>query len=234
MKKKVIIITSVVFLLLLSCYFLFLTSKSRSFQFFGKIVNRVNTSQKVIALTFDDAPSDKTGQILDILAEQGIKATFYVIGQEAEKYPDQLKAIISNGNEVGNHTYSHKRMVLKSPSFVANEIEKTENIIRNSGYIGTITFRPPNGKKLFILPWHLWRNNINTIMWDIEPDTYYQGYSHKIVEYTLDNIKPGSIILIHPFCGSDCNADREALPILIEQLKEKGYKFVTISELMKY
>src|SRR5690606_30411798 len=105
-------------------------------------------------------------------------------------------------------------------------------LIRDAGYTGDITFRPPNGKKLFGLPWYLSKHDIKTIMWDVEPDTYYQGNAEAMVMYTLKNMKPGSIILMHPFCGEICTSDRQALPEIIDELNRQGYTFVTIQQLL--
>ena len=233
-SRKIIIILalSLVFFAIIGCG-LFQISKSRTFQFFGELNNHVNTNQKIIALTFDDAPTGYTDEVLKILAKKNVKATFYAIGQSLEKYPNQAKEIIKQGHELGNHSYSHQRFIFKSQSFIKNEIEKTNQLIHEAGYTGEITFRPPNGKKLLGLPWYLQQNNIKTIMWDVEPDTYVSGNSKLIVKYTLENIKPGSIILLHPFCAKQCAADREALPVIIDSLKTKGYSFVTISQLLK-
>src|SRR5262245_16641673 len=91
-------------------------SKSRTFQFFGAIVSRVNTRQKVVALTFDDGPTPgATEEVLSILNEAGVKATFFVIGSELEQNLEEGRKIVAAGHELGNHTYSHKRMVLKTP-----------------------------------------------------------------------------------------------------------------------
>ena len=232
MSVKLVIIT--VTATLVMGFLLFQISKSRTFQFFGKISARVNTKQKAVALTFDDAPSPYVKEVLAILKEKQIKATFYEIGKGIEQYPLEAKAIVDSGMEVGNHSYSHERMVLKSPSFIDSEIQKTNGLIKSSGYMGEITFRPPNGKKLFILPWYLKQHNIKTIMWDVEPDTYVSGDSNEIIKYTLDTVQPGSIILIHPLCDKECTSDREALPKIIDGLKLKGYRFVTVSDLLKY
>jgi chitin deacetylase len=220
--------------ILLLGYVTFQISRSRTFQFFGTIINRVDTDENVIALTFDDSPTEYTEDVLNILAERNINATFYSIGQSIEKYPDVTKMIVQQGHELGNHSYSHARFLLKSQSFIKNEIEKTNELIREAGYEGEITFRPPNGKKLFGLPWYLSQNNIKTITWDIEPDTYFNEDADAIKQYVLENVKPGSIILMHPFCKTACEADREALPEIIDELKNKGYSFVTVSQLLKY
>jgi len=213
---------------------LFYFSKSRTFQFFGGLVSCVNTDNNVIALTFDDAPTEKVTEVLNILNEKGIKATFYEIGKQIEDNQKVAKEISDSGMEIGNHTYLHQRMVFKTWSFIDSEIQKTNLLIRDTGYQGEITFRPPNGKKLFLLPYYLYQKNMKTIMWDVEPDTYVSGNAALIEKYVLDTVKPGSIILMHPFCDVECEADRKALPIIIDRLQSRGYQFVTISELLKY
>lgn len=239
-KKRIFILILVIFaLVLIGGYILFHISKSRTFQFFGGIIHRVNTSEKVIALTFDDAPTEYSDEVVDILEEKGVKATFYAIGQNIEKYPEEAKNIVTHGHELGNHSYSHQRFLLKSFPFVESEIQKTNELIRNAGYKGEITFRPPNGKKLFSLPWYLRQHNIKTIMWDVEPDTYLSNSVGKeektkfLVDYTVENTRLGSIILLHPLCES-CEDGRQALELIIDKLQSEGYKFVTISELLTY
>jgi len=239
MKTKKIILTAVCILLILIIVagVLFKISKSRTFQFWGGLTNRVNTSEKVVALTFDDAPNPQVNEVLSVLKEKNVKATFYEIGENIEKYPQEAKAIVEAGNEVGNHSYSHQRFLLKSVAFAEKEVQETNELIRSTGYLGEITFRPPNGKKLFSLPWYLHKNNIKTITWDVEPDTFAKNLKEGdektefLVKNTLENTKPGSIILLHPLCAS-CASDREALGRIIDELQAKGYKFVTVSELL--
>jgi peptidoglycan/xylan/chitin deacetylase (PgdA/CDA1 family) len=218
---------------LLSGYGLFRVSKLRTFQFFGNLTARVQTDDNVVAITFDDAPTEYSNDVVDILTEKGIKATFYVIGQNTEMHPDEAKYIVGHGHELGNHSYSHSRFLLQSLSFIDHEIQTTNQLIQDAGYQGEITFRPPGGKKLFLLPWYLKQHNMKTIMWDVEPDTYVAGDAVAITDFTLTNTQPGSIILLHPFCPSHCQADREALPHIIDKLREKGYQFLTVSELLK-
>lgn len=212
-------------------YSLFQLSKSRSFQFFGEIVPRAETSEKVVALTFDDGPTrEKTDEILQILREENVQATFYVTGAEIEKNPGELEKIVSAGHEIGNHTFSHQRMVLVSPSFVESEIEKTDELIRKAGWTKEITFRPPFGKKLFTLPFYLSKNNRKTITWDVEPETFVEK-SEDLIKHTLDNTKNGSIILLHVMYGIRTESVKSVRPI-IKGLREKGFEFKTVSELL--
>jgi peptidoglycan-N-acetylglucosamine deacetylase len=231
MSKRSSIILAGFLLLAVTAYAMLIISKSRSFQFFGGITQRVETNEKVVALTFDDAPSEQTGRILKDLHKSGVKATFFAIGTAIEQYPDEAKQIVRAGHELGNHSYSHQRMVLKTPSFIGDEIEKTDSLIRSAGYRGEILFRPPNGKKLLLLPLYLKQHNRKTVMWDIEPETYLKSDAapQEIVDFTVSKVKPGSIILLHPFYNENT---RKAIPNLVSALKDRGYRLVTVSELM--
>lgn len=229
--KKFIIYTLLSVCLLIVCgYGLLQVSKSRTFQFFGSIVSRVDTEEKVIALTFDDGPESYTNEILSVLKKKQVKATFYVIGERLQENLGIGKRITDEGHELGNHSHTHQRFLFKSQSFIDSEIQRTNQLIRETGYGGAITFRPPYGKKLFGLPWYLNKHDIETIMVDVEPDSYGTT-SDFFVEYTVANTKAGSIILLHPFCET-CGEARKAVPLIIDALKEKGYSFVTVSELL--
>ena len=180
MKKKLTFIgigILVVFLLLLGTYKLM---NSRTHQLFGGLTEQVETNQKVVALTFDDGPTKKVNQILPLLDKYNAKATFFLIGEEIEKHSEETKKIVQARHQIGNHTFSHNRMVFKTPSYIKQEIEKTDQLIQEAGYKGEIDFRPPNGKKLVVLPYYLNKQNRDTITWNIEPDSYYTTASDKV------------------------------------------------------
>ena len=159
MKRKIVILGCFLLVLLGVCGLLFQISKSRTFQFFGEIYPRIETQEKVVALTFDDGPTrEHTDQILGILREENVKATFYLTGSAIEENRGETEKIIAEGHEIGNHTYNHKHMILVTPGKVKNEIETTDELIRKAGYQSEITFRPPFGKKLFALPFYLSQN----------------------------------------------------------------------------
>ena len=221
------------FLALAVC--LWKVGNSRTFQFFGEIVPRVETSQKIVALTFDDGPTAKfTDEILQVLKEEDVKATFFLIGGELEKHADEGKKIVAAGHEIGNHSYSHVRMILVTPSFVKEEIEKTDELIRSVGYQKTTHFRPPYGKKLFALPYYLSQNNRKSITWDVEPETFPEvaKSSEEITKYVLNNTKNGSIILLHVMYDPQKKSLNAVKPI-IEGLKQQNFRFVTVSELIE-
>lgn len=232
--RKIVFFAFAAALLLAVAIGLWEIGKSRTFQFFGEIVPRVETPERIVALTFDDGPTPEfTGEILQILKEQDVKATFFLIGGELEKNPDEGKKIVSAGHEIGNHSYSHTRMILVGPSFVKEEIEKTDALIRAAGYDKPTHFRPPYGKKLFALPFYLSQNNRKTITWDVEPESFPEiaRSSEAITKYVLDNTKNGSIILLHVMYDPQKKSPSAVKPI-IEGLKQKGFRFVTVSELM--
>lgn len=136
---------------------------------------------------------------------------------------------------MGNHSYTHQRMMLKSNAFVSSELMKTEGALRKAGAKGPIHFRPPYGKKLVVLPYYLWKNDILSVTWDVEPESYGQTGkdSLKISEHVINNIKPGSIVLLHVMFKSR-TPSMNAVPDIIQGLKAKGYRFVTVSELLEY
>jgi len=212
----------------------FQISKSRTFQFFGEIVPRVNTRQKVVALTFDDGPTPGiTEGVLSILNEEGVKATFFVIGEDLERNPEEGRKIVAAGHELGNHTYSHERMVLKTPSFIESEIERTDQLIRQAGYQSAIHFRPPYGKKLILLPYFLSKTSRKTITWDVEPDSYPEiaADANRIIAHVMEKSSPGSIILLHVMYKSR-GESLKAVKGIITGLKGEGYSFKTVSEML--
>ncbi|HUQ59980.1 polysaccharide deacetylase family protein [Lentzea sp.] len=234
LRRKPTIITAIVLVVFLAAAAtLWNVAGARTFQFFGELVDRVDTDEKVVALTFDDGP-DPAGarQVLDVLDEQQVKATFFLMGRDLEKHPGLGRDIAGAGHEIGNHTYHHQRMIGVLPSTVAKEVEDTDAQIRKTGYQGDIHFRPPNGKKLFALPHYLAQHNRKTIMWDVEPDSAGTPGTEQIVQETLSNTRPGSIILLHPMYGSR-DQTRQALRPIITGLKERGYRFVTVSALLR-
>ena len=209
-------------------------SRSRTFQLFGEIVARVDTDEQVIALTFDDGPTPEyTDSVLALLADKDVKATFFVIGADVEKHQQETRAIIDAGHELGNHTYTHPDMTLASETDAATEVTRTDTAIRAAGYSGDIHVRPPFGKKLIGLPLHLAKTDRLTVTWDVEPesDSDVAADANRIVAHVLERTKPGSIILLHVMYPSR-ETSRQALPGIIDGLKARGFRFVTVSELL--
>jgi peptidoglycan-N-acetylglucosamine deacetylase len=233
-RKSALAVAISVFLIVAAAA-LWKISNSHSFQFFGVIVPRVTTPEKIVALTFDDGPSPGgTDGILRILAEKNVKATFFLTGMELEQNMPEGRMIVAAGHELGNHSYSHTHMLLVTPGFVQEEVERTDRLIRATGYSGEINFRPPFGKKLFALPYYLSRTGRTTVTWDVEGDSRPEiaRDAKKIVERVRSQVKPGSIVLLHAMYPSR-GESLKAIGGIIDTLRGEGYRFVTVSELLK-
>ena len=207
---------------------------SRTLQLFGNLVPRVETRDSIVALTFDDGPLPvSTDEILRALAAGGVKATFYLIGDGIERNPAEAEKIAAAGHEIGNHSYTHPRMVGLSMRSIASEIERTDARIRSIGHDGPIHFRSPYGKRFVALPWYLQRTGRLNILWDVEPDSHPEiaRDAVRIVEHVLERARPGSIILLHVM-GRQNRTKLEAVPQIISGLQARGYRFVTVSELL--
>jgi peptidoglycan/xylan/chitin deacetylase (PgdA/CDA1 family) len=206
---------------------------SRTTQFAGQLVQRVETDERVVALTFDDGPTDAdVDAVLEALAQRGVVATFYVNGKDIEANPEAMHAVIAGGHEIGNHTWSHRSMAFVTFETVAEEIESTDAAIRAAGYEGPITFRPPFGNKLLTLPLYMAQHNRITVTWDVSAEDFSgaQQSSAEIAEDTVATTSPGSIILLHPWFGR--RSSQEAIGDVIDQLQAQGYRFVTVSDLI--
>ena len=207
---------------------LFKISKARCFTLTGQAICRVETDQKLVALTFDDGPT-KAGldAVLPELKRYNAKGTFFLIG--ADSKAELVRRVVDDGHEVGNHSYSHRRMIFRSSSFYEQEIRRTDAVLQQAGAPRPRLFRPPYGKKLIGLPLVIERNGQKMIMWDSgdPPDRDPAIYARKV----LDQVRPGSIVLIHPMYPRE-GTERAALPLILEGLKNRGYRMVTVSELL--
>ncbi|WP_310187402.1 polysaccharide deacetylase family protein [Bacillus sp. 3255] len=232
MRRKLIIAGAVLLLVILLLYGFMRFINLRSFQLFGGITDHVETSEKVVAITFDDGPTKQVDPILDILSKFDARATFFVIGHELKDNMEEARKIVNAGHQMGNHSYSHERFIFQSRSYVQREIEETNKLIREAGYADEIDFRPPYGKKLFSLPRYLHEHDIQTIMWSLEPDTSYTGAADKI-KAVEEGIRPGAIILLHPMYDTS-GQELLALEGILEMLSRQGYRFVTVNELQEY
>jgi peptidoglycan/xylan/chitin deacetylase (PgdA/CDA1 family) len=207
---------------------------------FGKVYYQGNTSDKVVALTFDDGPNGQyTTQILDILKKYDIQATFFCIGENVKAYPDIAKRILAEGSVIGNHSNTHdaNHALTKQGEYDLVDAEQT---IFNVTGVSPHLYRPPHGKKT---PWELdWvkKNKLIEITWSIEVnDQVGLDTVNNFVNKVVSKTRAGSIILMHDGYGTehnDLHADKsftvQALPMIIEQLLAKGYRFVTVPVLL--
>ncbi len=197
------------------------------------VANR--SAGKYVALTFDDGPHPEyTDQILDILEQNGAKATFFIIGKNAEQYPDIVKKEFDAGHEIGNHTYSHPNMTGITIEEAIKEIEKTQDIIFEITGERPKLFRSPGGYYYDELVGAIEGIDCRAVLWSWRQDTrdWKKPSVESIVKTVMSNLQDGDIILFHDY-NTKGSPTPEALKILLPALKEKGYSFVTVSELMK-
>ena len=187
---------------------------------------------KRIALTFDDGPHPRyTKEILEILKEYGVTATFFVIGVNAENYPQALRELADSGCEIGNHTYSHTRLTQMSEDDIKNEIQRCEEILMKSVGVKPCVFRPPEGMYPKESERIIEEMGYDIILWSIDTKDWARTPSHQIEQMVLSRTKGGDIILMHDYVSGG-NTTCPALRNLIPRLLAQGYEFVTVSELI--
>lgn len=187
-------------------------------------------SRPKIALTFDDGPHPYyTYQILDILEREGAKATFFVVGKQVEKHPDLLQAIDYTGNEVENHTFHHFKLTSLSPEEIISELKMTEDVIYKTIGKKPYYFRPPGGHYDSLVVRTAREKGEDIALWTVSGNDTDSVSSQNICTRIIDTIDRDGIILLH----SGVENTLEALPLLIRELKKKGYRFVTLSDLDK-
>lgn len=193
----------------------------------------IRDERKLVALTFDDGPHPEyTAKILKILYENDVRATFFVVGSNAERYPGLVRAEYDLGNEIGNHTYSHRVCVKDSDRMISDEIKNADKIISDiTGEVPTL-FRPPEGK-IGGMSHDLYKSlGKRIILWDVDTRDWAHTPVDKIVKNVKENVRNGSVILFHDFVKPP-SPTPESLGIIIPYLRENGYEFVTVSELLE-
>jgi len=197
-------------------------------------------SEKVVALTFDDGPSPVwTTQILDELKHTKVKATFFMLGEHVAKYPQVAKRVAAEGHEIGNHTYDHHVLIYYTMDELEMEINEAEKIIKDTTGKTTRYFRPPKAWLTEPEKKKIEEMGYKTILWTLNSKDWVTFDDKYIIRYILKHLQPGDIILFHDSGGvfkvegGDRRETVLAVRRLIERLKEKGYRFVTISELLE-
>lgn len=185
-----------------------------------------------VALTFDDGPHPKyTQDILDILEEYHITATFFVIGVNATLYPDALSAISESGCEIGNHTFTHENLRSSCCDDIKKELSQCEAAINERINVETKIFRPPQGAYTKALEDTAESMGYDIILWSIDTEDWAHTPADKIAQNVLNSLNNGDIILMHDYISGK-NTTCEALRILIPEILKRGYEFVTVSELI--
>jgi len=196
-------------------------------------IRHVKTTQKVVALTFDDGPeAPYTQKMLDVLKKHNVKATFYMLGGNAKAYPQLVKEVIQDGHDIGNHTWSHSMMKNKSVEAMKKDIQSVDTVLRNLGYQKEITFRAPHGVTSPNLKIALSQLNKRMVLFTFLAQDWTKISAQNIYDNVMKQMKPGLIIVLHDG-GKRRDNTVKATEMLIETLEKQGYKFVTVSELLK-
>jgi peptidoglycan/xylan/chitin deacetylase (PgdA/CDA1 family) len=185
-----------------------------------------------ISLTFDDGPAQETLDIIKVLRENNVSATFFVVGERVEANPEIFKELVKSGNEIAGHTYSHPHLSFKSLFSIRKEIEKTDEILAKYN-ISTYLFRTPEGHVSILTWWEATRLGKKIILFDTISHDYSNPGKDVIINNVLSKVKSGSIIDFHDYAywRGETTQTADALKILIPELKKK-YEIVPISELI--
>ena len=206
--------------------------------FFRPVLIRGPREGKRVALTFDDGPSPPfTEQILAILREQQVPATFFLCGRNVEKHPDLVRRLLAEGHAVGNHTYSHPYLFFKSRRRMAEEIDHAQDVIESVAGSRPVLFRPPCGARWFGLVPTLRARGMHMVLWSAA------GYDWKkdvegITRSALRELKPGAVLLLHdgretrPASEIDRSRTVAALPAIIAGTRQRGYTFVPLQDFL--
>ena len=197
-----------------------------------KVYRSVVTEKKQIALTFDDGPHPiLTERILKILAQYGVSATFFMVGENVINYPEAAKQVILAGHEVGNHTFTHPHIANLNEKAIFDEIGKCEDALEELCEYRPHILRTPQGALTPSLERCLLDDDYILVLWSLDTRDWDNKSTACIVQTVLDNVKSGDIILMHDFIGHNSKTP-EALEKIIPVLLSQGYEFVTVSELL--
>ncbi len=191
---------------------------------------RGDPSRREIALTIDDGPHPVyTPRLLQILAQNGVPATFFVVGEQAERYPELIRAEVAAGNSVGNHTYDHVSLIKIPPEYIDTEIEACGEVIKRITGKSPHLFRPPGGEYNRAVSEAAEALGYKMILYSDDPGDYAEPGTQVIETRTLDTISDGGIILLHDGSAQTLTI----LPQIIQRLKARGFRFVTVDEMLK-
>ena len=204
----------------------------------GLIIKCGSTDEKVVALTFDDGPDETfTPQILDILKKYNIKATFFVVGEKVGYNKKLINREIDEGKEIGNHTYTHINVSKNGYNKIKKEIVDTQDAIKSVTGIYPKLFRPPYRAISKDMCEIIRQNDMNIVLWSyVDARDWSNPGVSSIVKTIEDGVQNGCIILLHDYNKVRTSKSQtiEALEIMIPDLLKKGYKFVTVSELINH
>ena len=231
-----------------AAYATYETVESPGNQLFGRTLVEGTSENREIALTFDDGPNPPyTNRILDVLRDEHVPATFFLVGRAVAANPQTVRRIVGEGHAVGNHTWDHAHLIVESPRTVRSELQRTSDAIDRAAGVRPVLMRPPFGARDFAVIAEAQRLGYRVVMWSVPlPNDWDQPGDTTIARRVIDNVVPGSIIVLHDGNrGIVCAHDRHVRPAtcdrsqdvaatreIVDTLRARGYRFVTIPQLI--
>ncbi len=246
-RRVATIVAAVALALGVGGYAAYETLEAPANQIFGKTIVRGAPSARDVALTFDDGPNPPyTDRILDVLHEERVRATFFVVGRAAVAYPQTLRRIAREGHALGNHTWDHAHLNVESRPAVRAELERTDAAITRITGRHTNLMRPPFGARDFAVIAEAHRLGYRVVMWSVPlPRDWEQPGDATIARRVIDAVTGGGIIVLHdgnrgrlcarerqPTRACDRAQDISATRMIVRTLRARGYRFVTIPQLV--
>lgn len=200
----------------------------------GVITERV-TRDKVVALTFDDGPHPVfTPEVLRLLDRYHVKATFFVVGSQARRYPEIVRSMAVKGHVIGNHTYSHPRnLELTTAAQIEREIDACNAVVESLTGKRPNLFRPPHGLINYQILGLARNRGCRTVLWSVCADNHTAPTPRMMADRVLRAVSPGCIILVHDGGTGIRWKDVQATRIIVESLIKNGYRFVTVTDLLR-
>lgn len=216
-------------------------------QIFGLTITRGPTDERVVALTYDDGPNPPyTGQILSVLEQHHVHATFFVVGRAVRAYPGIVRREVEDGDAIGNHTWDHRHLIVMRRSQIRYSLQQTDAAIYAAAGQHTRLLRPPFGARDWIVMQVARKMGYTVVMWSVPLARDWEYPPARVIaQRILPHVDDGAIIVLHDgnrgqLCGAnrlpahvcDRTADIDATRIIVEDLKAQGYRFVTVPQLI--
>jgi peptidoglycan-N-acetylglucosamine deacetylase len=247
MRQNLLTVLSAVLALALVVFVGYELFEQPTNQIFGRTVTHGPSNQRVVALTFDDGPNPPyTDRILDVLEKEHVHATFFLVGRAVQAYPGVVEREVRDGDAVGNHTWDHPHLIVMRRSKIHDSLKRTDAAIYAAAHVHTQLMRPPFGARDWIVMQVAHKLGYTVVMWSVPlaRDWEYPP-PHVIAQRILPRVSDGAIIVLHDgnrgqLCAikhlsahvCDRSQDIEATRIIVDVLKSRGYRFVTIPELI--
>ncbi len=247
-RRLVVRVALLLAVLVVAVFEFYEVAESPGNQLFGKTLVSGPKGERVVALTYDDGPNPPyTDQILEVLRQENVHATFFVVGRAVQAYPAVVRREVDGGNAVGNHTWSHGHLVLYGTDGLRRTLERTDRAIYAAAGVHSKIMRPPFGGRDWLVLDEVRRLGYTPVMWSVPLANDWEYPPAKVIaDRVLRYASDGAIIDLHDgnrgiVCarqlasGRTCDrsSDVEATRLIVEALKKRGYRFVTIPELLQ-